>query len=236
MTRRSRPWRVLVSSAALFFVIACGVSNDGAAPTTAPAPDQPPVGLGAVVDWEDPSLVVELDGGWALHACEGDGALLCVERAGRAVGVVEALSYPIDSFEDLDREHDPRENLDLYAAGFFEAIGSDRAIGCGSDYVFRPFPVEDFVLGGTPGISFGFEGKLPNGTPSELNLQYATIVGEHVLSIVAIAYDGGGCPGRDDLSGFHSTTLDEFRPQLEAVLHESPLPVTLVGIPTDIGY
>jgi hypothetical protein len=108
-------------------------------------------------------------------------------------------------------------------------------VGCGPDYGFDPFPVEDFVLGGTPGVSFGFLGTMPSGKPSELNLQYATIVGDRVLSIVAIAYDEGGCPGRDELSGFDSVTLRDFRPRLEEVLHESPLP-NLVETPVDVGY
>jgi hypothetical protein len=215
--------RVLLISATL--LVACGAQAEVPGSPTTVSPDQPPNGLGAVVDWEDPSQLVELEGGWVVHACEGDGAFLCVERGGEAVGLVEAIRYPIASFENLDRDGDPKENLDLFVSGFVDAIGSDRAIGCGPDYVFDPFPVEDFVLGGTPGISFGFEGKMPDGSPSELNLQFATIVGDHVLSIVAIAYDEGGCPGRDDLSGFDSVTLAEFRPHLEAVLHESPLPL-----------
>ncbi|MGH8957074.1 MAG: hypothetical protein ACRDVK_00200 [Acidimicrobiia bacterium] len=143
-------------------------------------------------------------------------------------------SYPIGSFDDLDPRGDPRENLELFASGFAEAIGSDRAAGCGPDHGFDPFPVGDFVLGGTPGIGFGFVGTLPDGEPSELNLQYATVVGDQILSVVAIAYDEGGCPGRDDLSGFDSSTLAEFRPRLEAILHESPLPA--IDRPAAPGY
>ncbi len=44
------------------------------------------------------------------------------------------------------------------------------------------------------------------------------------MIIVAIAYDEGGCPGRDDLSTWDSATLAEFRPLLEAVLRVTPLP------------
>ena len=42
--------------------------------------------------------------------------------------------------------------------------------------------------------------------------------------IVAAAYDEGGCPGRDDTSGFDSATLHAFEPFLEIVLADSPLP------------
>jgi hypothetical protein len=234
--RGPHPLSFLVIAAALVVLGACGDTDSGSASTgTTFAPDHPPQGVGAVVNWEDPTKVVDLGDGWAIRACEGEAPLLCVELSGRQIGVVEALSYPVSSFEDLDPDGDPKENLDRFGAGFIKAIGSDRAVGCGPDYGFDPFPVEDFVLGGTPGVSFGFLGTMPSGKPSELNLQYATIVGDRVLSIVAIAYDEGGCPGRDELSGFDSVTLRDFRPRLEEVLHESPLP-NLVETPVDVGY
>lgn len=227
---------ILLIAAALMALTACGVSDLGNVSTsTTLAPDLPPTGVGAVVDWEDPTKVAELEGGWTVRACEGEGPLLCVERGGETVGVVEAMLFPVASFDDLDPNGEPRENLELFAAGFIEAIGSDRAAGCGADYGFDPFPVEDFVLGGTPGVSFGFVGSMPDGKPSELNLQYATIVGEEILSIVATAYDEGGCPGRDDLGGFDTAALSEFRPRLEEVLLESALP-DVVETPVDTGY
>lgn len=218
----------------LFAIVACTDVEPGPGGPPTLAPNQPPTSGTAVIDWEDPAKGVQLDGGWAVQACEGEGAFLCVERDGQTVGVVEATSFPIGSFDVLDPRGDPRENLELFASGFAEAIGSDRAAGCGSDYDFDSIPVSDFVLGGTPGIEFGFVGTLPDGKPSELNLQYATVVGDQILSIVAIAYDEGGCPGRDELSSFDSATLAEFRPRLEAILHESPLPD--IGIPAPPGY
>jgi hypothetical protein len=231
----SFPLRSPFLIAALLAFAACGRSDSGSTTSTSLATDVPPTGVGAIVDWEDPSKFAELEGGWAVRACEGEAPLLCVERAGQTVGLVEAMSYPIASFEDLDPNGDRDENLDRFAAGFVEAIGSDRVLGCGAEYGFDPFPVEDFVLGGTPGVSFGFVGTLPDGSSSELNLQYATIVGDQIVSIVAIAYDEGGCPGRDELSSFDTATLSEFRPLLEEVLHESPLP-EVVQAPPDIGY
>ena len=82
---------------------------------------------------------------------------------------------------------------------------------------------QPITLGDTPGISFGYIGTMRDGSPSELNLQYAAVVGDQIVSIVAIAYDEG-CPGRDDLSGFRSSELAEFRPYLEEVLTTTPLP------------
>ncbi|MGH8946084.1 MAG: hypothetical protein ACRDVL_08045 [Acidimicrobiia bacterium] len=220
---RPHPLIVLAGAAAVTIAACTGPTADPGG-TDAPMPDQPRDGVGAMVDWEDTGKVVELQDGWTVHACEGDAPVLCVEREGLPVGVVEAIAYPVSSFDDLDPAADPGTNLRAFAQGFVEAIGADRAAGCGPEYEFQPIPVEAFVLGGTPGIAYGFVGTMPDGRSSELNLQYATIVGDQVLSIVAIAYDGGGCPGRDELSTFDSDTLADFRPHLESLLHESPLP------------
>lgn len=192
-------------------------------PTTV-APDQPILGNGAVFDWTDPAKTADLGDGWIVAACEGDAPLLCVEREGELVGVVEAQTFPTATLDMFDPDAAAEANLLALAADFIEVFEEDRAIGCGADYRINPVPADPFVLGNSPGIVYGFEGRLGDGTQSELNLHYATILGEDVVTINASAYDEGGCPGRDDLGGFDSTTLIEFRPYLEAVLHESPLP------------
>lgn len=46
--------------------------------------------------------------------------------------------------------------------------------------------------------------------------------------IEANGYDEDGCPGRDELSGFTSVGLAEFRRYLEQVLRASPLPAVPV--------
>lgn len=187
-------------------------------------PDHPSGGEELVVDWTDSTRSVTFDDGWAIAACQGDAPLLCADKGGAPVGTVEAAVYPIASFEELDPEADADENLAAFADGFVAALGHDRATGCGPEYVFEPLEIRDFVVAGAPGAAFGFEGIMPDGSPSELNLQYATIIGDRVVSVTAIAYDEGGCPGRDDLSGFRTADLVEFRPHLEDILHQSPLP------------
>jgi hypothetical protein len=187
-------------------------------------PDPPVEGDAPIVDWTDPGKTVTFDDGWTIHACEGDAPLLCVEREGVAVGAVEALAYPVESLAWFDPSSGSDENLAALAEDFARVLGSDRASGCGNDYVFEPFSPEPFVLANTPGIFFGFSGTMPDGDPSELNLHYATLVEDRIISIVAGAYDEGGCLGRDELSGFNTADLAELRPHLESALHESPLP------------
>ncbi len=186
-------------------------------------PDENPPPPAVQVAWFDPTVVADLGDGWTASACDGGAPLLCIEREGVAVGTVEALAYPVDSFDDLDLTGDPADNLRILASGYVLALTTDRAVGCGADYQLRPVDPRDFPLG-DGGLAYGFEGRMPDGRPSELNLQYSTIVDGMIISIVAAAYDEGGCPGRDDSSGFDSAGLAEFRDRLEKLLIDSPLP------------
>lgn len=186
--------------------------------------DQPPGSSAPIVDWIDSRKVVELEDGWTIQACEGDAPILCVFKDGSAVGGVEALAYPVRTLDWFDPEASPDSNLATLAEEFARVVGADRAEGCGTAYDFEPFVTEPFVLANTHGISFGFIGTMADGAPSEMHLQYATLVEDRIVAIAASAYDEGGCPGRDELSGFDTAALTEFRSQLERVLHESPLP------------
>lgn len=211
---------LLASLLAMLLIAGCGDGPATPEPVTDPSVPQ--------IDWNDPGVIAELPGGWTVHACEGDALLLCVESDGEYVGSVELMSYPVSSFTDLDPNGPTGDNLLILADGFIEALAADRAAGCGADYVFTQIEPSAFELG-EGGMAYGFEGSMADGRPSELNLQYSTIVDEMVVSVVAAAYDEGGCPGRDDLSGFDSVTLAEFRPQLERLLAGNPLPPDLIG-------
>lgn len=212
---------VLLASLLAALLIA-GCSDAPATPEPVTGPDVPQI------DWSDPAVTADLPGGWTVHACEGAAPLLCVLRGGEYVGSIELMSYPVSSFTDLDPSGPIRENLLVLADGFVEALASDRAVGCGADYVFTPIEPISFDLG-EEGMAYGFEGETADGRASELNLQYSTIVDDMIVSLVAAAYDDGGCPGRDDLSGFDSATLAEFRPHLERLLAGNPLPLDLIG-------
>lgn len=214
--------RAIILALALSLAPACGEAV--ADPNDGPQGDQPPTGDAPIVDWTDSSKVLELGDGWTVAACEGDAPLLCVSKDGVAQGGVEAASYDLDSIPDIDPEDDVDTQLRALAEGFMQAIGTDRAEGCGPDYVFEPIEPTPFVLANLPGMVYGFVGTMPDGRPSELNLQYATVIDAQIVTVAAIAYDEGGCPGRDDLGGFTTESLVSFRPYLEEVFHESPLP------------
>ncbi len=185
----------------------------------APAPDPVPI-----IDWSDPTVVADLDAGWTVAACEGGARLLCVARDGVVVGLVELISFPVSSFSDVEPSRPVAENMAVIGSGFVQAMTEDRSAGCGPDYELTPFELESFSLGSLEGASFGYEGRWSDGRPSELNLQYGTIVGDSIVFVVAAAYDEGGCPGRDDTSAFDSATLAEFRPHLERLLSGNEVP------------
>ncbi len=194
--------------------------------TTTTTPDEPSPGdAGAVLDWVDSEQQIALDGGWVVSACVGDAPLICIERNGETVGALEAAAYAVDSLSYWDAAAHAQANLEALAAAYYQVFDEDRAAGCGVDYGYEPFATQPFVLGGLPGLHYGFAGTMPDGSSSELHLQYATVVGDRVIAVVASAYDEGGCPGPDGIiHTFDSTTLAEFRPHLEALLHDSPLP------------
>ena len=212
-----------VGQAVLVLLLACAcLGNDASFNNTGPTR---PAGSAGIIQWSDPAHTADLGGGWTARVCEDAGSFLCIEREGVAVGTVEALSFPLSSFEDLNPAAATSVKLNAFAGGFHEAVRSDRTAGCPADYGVEFLGPERFRLAGEPGMFYGFVGTLGDGAPSELNVQYASIVGDQVIVLAAIAYDEGGCPGRDDLSSWDSIALSEFRPFLEPALENSPLPV-----------
>lgn len=196
-------------------------------PTSTPRAGEPPSSGFGPVNWSDPSVVVDLGDGWTIAACEGGAAMLCVSRDGEFVGNVEALRFPLESFDVVDPTADAAANLRAIAVDFLAAMELDRAGGCGSDYDFEQLPVADFAFDGRPGITYGFVGRTAGGGASELNIQFAAIDGGDLVLIATIAYDEGGCPGRDDTSGFDSASLEVVSDRIAAVLAVSVLPMAV---------
>lgn len=185
--------------------------------TTPPAGD-------AVIDWDDPAMTVTLADGWTVAHCEGEAPFLCVSKDGEVVGLVERFIADPNTYEVYDPAADDETNLRAIAAEFVQAFQTDRASGCGSGYVLEAFEPAVVSIGGNPGLVYGFTGTLADGTPSEHNLQFATLSHGRLIFLVAAGYDEGGCLGKDDTISFDSATLEALRPHLEALLEASPLP------------
>ena len=214
----------LVALCAMTSVIAACLGSDaiGVDPELIDRPEPGPTTI-PVVDWTDPAKRADLGEGWTVGACDGDGPFLCVERNNDPVGVIEAIAFPVASFEQIDQTADDLAKLEEFARNYHSDISEDRAKGCGEDYGFEKLGPDRVELGGQPGVFFGFAGWLPDGRRSELNLQYATIVEDQFLLIAANAYEEGGCPGRDDLSTWDSGSLSGFRSRMAKLLAASPL-------------
>lgn len=192
-------------------------------PETTTTTTTPPAG-DAVIDWDDPAMTFTLSDGWSVAHCEGEAPFLCVSKDGEVVGVIERFIADPYTYEVYDPAAADETNLRAIAAEFIQTFQTDRASGCGSEYVLEPIEPAVISLGGNPGLVYGFTGTLADGTPSEHNLQFATLSHGRLIFLVAAGYDEGGCLGKDDTISFDSATLDAFRPHLAALLEASPLP------------
>ncbi len=191
-----------------------------AEPTATPREREP----ATTVDWSDPSVVVNLGGGWRIAACEGDGLFLCVSRNGEHRAGLEASFFAISTLPLWDPGASDRQNLRAIARDFHESFAADRAAGCGADYQFEPVEFSPAEVGGRRGGTFGFVGTLADGSPSEMDVHWATVVDDHVMMVVAAAFDPGGCLAPDEGGSFETSELEDLRPELARVLADSPLP------------
>ena len=190
-----RPSGLTCSVAAIaLLATACTASSASTIPptttttTTTPVPATTTTSIPlTVVDWTDSSRRIPVGGGWTVFACEGDAPQLCVESDGTVIGSVWATTYPVDTTDP-----DP---LATFAEGFLADFAADRAAGCGADYGFQPIGPDDFDLGGSPGVAFGFAGTMSDGTASELVLQFAAVVDDQIVSLAAFGDADEGCLG-----------------------------------------
>ncbi len=199
------------------------------APTTPPTTEQPtPV---PSFDWDDRDATTTFDG-WTVGYCEGDAPFLCVEKDGEVVGVIEIFLRDPLTYTAYDPTTTDETNLRALAADFVEAFEMDRPSGCGAGYLVEAVEPQPFEYTNTRGLVHGFRGSFADGTPSELHLQYAALSYGRLISLVASAYNEAGCPGKDDTTSFDVDTLEAFRPVLEHLLADSPIP----GGDADTGF
>jgi hypothetical protein len=192
--------------------------------TTGPTTTSTVPSVGGVFDWVDRSASLDLGDGWTVAHCEGEAPLVCVSRDGDLVGVLELFIADPLTYTAFDPAADDETNLRAIGAHFVDAFQTDRASGCGADYVVEALEPRTIEMGGNPALAYGFRGTLGDGTASEYNLQYATLSHGRLIFLVGAAYDDGGCPGKDDMVSFDSATLEAFQPHLEAMLEASSLP------------
>ena len=201
------------AAAALLFLalVACG--GDAAAP---PAPvtstSARPVAL--VVEWDAPGLDVELGGGLRARHCEGDAPLLCIERAGVPVGVVELGDFPAGD----------RRPLAERIAGLYRTTTEDRRRGCPPGYRFETVPPQPAPVAGLDGLRYGFTGTFADGRPSERTIAWMVERGGVVTVISAAAAEPDGCLPPEGAGHFTTATLGAAASGLERLVAGSRLP------------
>jgi hypothetical protein len=181
-------------AALLVVLAACGGGGDSAAPTTTTtitATTAPPA---PAFDWSDPAPV-DVDG-WHLESCEGDAPLVCVERDGQIVGLVERLEFPLDSFDDLAAPlaaGDEEAAYDALAAAFVRDLTADRETGCEDGYTVEPLPVIHVTTPDGTAARYGFAATTASGDPAERVVQYAAVRGDTLVLLAANASSADGC-------------------------------------------
>lgn len=197
----------------LGLLAACGdggtETTGRAAPSTVPVADVE-VGIEAAVDWASRTVEVEGLDGYGIEFCEGDAPLLCVERGGEWIGVIELASFPDE--EALD------EGIEAWADDFVTTMAEDRRVGCdpafevvGDEPTPAPFAGED-------GHRYGFTGRIDGRVVERVVVHVAAVDGTlHLLTVNGLADDG--CLSRE--SELPVDAVDDLTPVLAALAHGS---------------
>jgi hypothetical protein len=163
---------------------------------------------------------VDLGDGWSVIGCEGDAPLICVDRDGARVGVIELATFPVESFALPGfREAAARGDVDaamrILADDFITTFERDRREGCGDAYRIEAEEPETSTVLGQAGLRYGYVAR-QDGAIVERQLNHGTIVGSEVVLANAPAYAAGGCVPRE--GEFEPSVLDEFEPYLRALI------------------
>ncbi|MDX1659235.1 MAG: hypothetical protein R3343_10485 [Nitriliruptorales bacterium] len=196
-------------------------SPDQPAPTPTPAPTEDAAPI--VASWQLGAPGVELPNGEVIVHCEGHAPMLCIRRDGVDIGLLQLFDYPLTPEERADSETRLEASLREWAERQYEWVGSDRAEGCGADYVVSREPVVLTRLGARPAVRLGFTGT-EDGAVTEHVRSWATIVDgtRWVVSVEAASPDG--CMASDELLVFDPAVLAELLPVLDRVVAGTPLP------------
>lgn len=197
---------------AALLVPACG-GDDAAVPEPTPT-TVTTVPESLIVEWEARGLDVDLGDGFRARHCEGDAPLLCIERAGVPVGVVELLDFPAG-------DHQP---LEARIADLYRTTAEDRSRGCPPGYRFETVPPEPASVAGGDGLRYGFTGTFADGRPSERTIAWMVERGDVVTVISAAADEPDGCLPPEGAGHFTPGTLAAAASGLERLVVGSRLP------------
>jgi hypothetical protein len=205
--------RAALVAAAVLLSACSGGAGDDARPS--PASTTSTTAVAAVtVDWEALALDVDLGDGFHARHCEGDAPLLCIERAGVPVGVVELMDFPAEDGPPLAER----------IADLYRTTTADRAQGCAPGYRFQGDAPQPARVAGGDGLRYGFTGTFADGLPSERTIGWMVVRGDVVTVISAAADEAHGCLPPEGAGHFAVATLTAAAPALERLVAGSRLP------------
>ena len=179
------------------------------------------------VDWTSlPAEPVDLTGGWAGAACDGDGPFLCTTLDGTDQGAVEHLEWLLEEGDlaaDLDAGIPVRQALAAEAARFHETIRTDRGSVC-PDMAYIAEPTVGATVAGLDGIRYGFEMVVGERVVEQvigfMTVRQATH-GAVVDVVAATEINDGACVDDEGLQPFRDGSLSELDPILAQVVARS---------------
>jgi hypothetical protein len=199
---------------------ACG-GNDAATPRPATTTASTAAAAPVIVDWEAPGLDVDLGDGFRARHCEGDAPLLCIERAGVPIGVVELLDFPAGDDQTLHAR----------IADLYRKITEDRGKGCPPGYRFETEPPEPASVAGGDGLRYGFTGTFADGRPSERTIAWMIERNGVVTVLSAAADEADGCLPPEGTGAFTVATLEAAAAGLDRLVAGSRLPAPAIQNP-----
>lgn len=233
----------LVTIVALALMAACSSDSGGAAadppgasststrPTAAPDDDRNPA-----VDWSNGSDGVAVGDGWVAVACPAGPRLLCIEDAGRTLGIVELVDYPVASFANVARvlseTGSTEQALEQQAVDFVDTFVEDRALGCGERYDVVARDPAPASVGGRDGLTYGFDATL-DGEPVERTVQWATIEGDSIFIVSVSAMEVGTCADDAELDDLDLAQLAAIEGDLAEIVANSELPEPQLCMPPE---
>lgn len=193
-------------------------------------PVAPAAAVTAAIDWADrPTTPIELPEGWSVVACEGDAPLLCATEGDADPAVVEHLPLPLPGFPELQQDLaagvPPRVALAAEADRFHAVFREDRQMGCPAGWTYAPLATRGAVVGGLPGITYGFtvtdvDGRLVEHVRSWMGVREDGQDG--VVDIVtANELNAGACLGDEGTQPFREGGLGRFAPSLAQLVARS---------------
>jgi hypothetical protein len=210
----------LVVLAAVVVLVGCaGDDDDDASAASVPVEDVAPA-----LDWRSlPDEPIQHEG-WTFGSCGGTAPILCVAGAS-GDGTVELLQYAVDDVDvvaaALDEDDDEQAALEAFAEEYVALFSLSRPQDCPGTSVVADAPVP-LVVGGSPGLRYGFQVLDPSGAVVERSVQWATIDGGDMLVAAAGALD----PTRaclEPIGEFTPATLEAALPAIDDVIAASIL-------------